>query len=78
MQWFDDKLIPGVHFVPLAEDLSDCLSKIVKMKGNDTEAKEIVRRANEFAQKELGPKAVEKYLLDTLEKYAAIQKLNIS
>ena len=42
MQWFYDKLIPGVNFVQIKDDLSDLFSKREEMEKNPTKAKEII------------------------------------
>lgn len=35
IQWFYDKLIPGVNFVQIKDDLSDLFSKMEEMKKNN-------------------------------------------
>lgn len=42
MQWFYDKLIPGVNFVQIEDDLSDLFSKREEMEKNPIKAKEII------------------------------------
>lgn len=78
VQWFYDKLSPGIHFVPVAKDLSDCFSKIISMNDNDTAVREMVKKANEVAAKYLTPEAVEKHFMEILTKYAAIQNLKLN
>lgn len=46
IHWFSEKLVPGVHFIPIADDLTDLFTKIKEFNRDDTELKEVVRQAN--------------------------------
>lgn len=49
MQWFYDKLIPGVNFVQIKDDLSNLFSKREYFEKNPTKAIQITKEANEIA-----------------------------
>ncbi len=70
-------MIPDVHFVSLRQDLSDLIPKIEQMNENDTKAREIVKEAAKMAEQYLTQEAIDKYTIETLNKYAAIQKLQL-
>ncbi|BDX20930.1 hypothetical protein TUM22923_02510 [Polynucleobacter sp. TUM22923] len=48
-QWYYDKLIPWVHFVPVQSDLSDLIEKTQWLQLNDDKAMQIGRRGAELA-----------------------------
>lgn len=52
-QWYYEELKPYVHYVPVAEDMSDLLEKIEWAKGHEKEVQEIIRAANLFAEEHL-------------------------
>ena len=49
-QWFYDRLIPWVHYVPLKRDLSDLYAKISWLRTHDDKAKWISKQGRLFVQ----------------------------
>lgn len=64
--WFEKKLVPYQHFVPVAQDLSDLVEKIRWCQQHDKECGKIADQALVFYQKYLQPKAVYHYLAKTI------------
>ncbi len=49
-QWFASRLVPWVHYVPIAKDLSDAASKIAWCLDNPAESAAIAQRGTAFAR----------------------------
>lgn len=64
--WFAHLIVPWVHYVPIAADLSDLIDKIKWCKANDEKCKEIARRAHQFATVVLSREGILDNLEDTL------------
>lgn len=43
--WFDDKIIPNSHFIPLSDDLSDLISKLQILNSNNSMVERIAEMA---------------------------------
>jgi hypothetical protein len=48
-QWYYDRMLPWVHFVPVETDLSDLLDKVKWLRAHDSQAAAIAARGREFA-----------------------------
>ncbi len=72
--WFYKALSPFEHFIPVAGDLSDLLSKIEWAKDHDSECKKISENARKLAAEVLTSEAVYLYLYRLLEAYSLKQK----
>ena len=46
--WYSEKLKPWIHFVPVKEDLSDLVEKILWCKNNDSKCSEIAKQSRKF------------------------------
>ncbi len=51
VQWFYHALKPGVHYIPVKEDLSDIEEKYEWLRSHDEQAKEILDNARNFVKK---------------------------
>lgn len=60
--WLKDVLIPMVHYVPIASDLSDLREKLQWLVDNDDAAKTIAQNALEFGRTGLSPEAQRSYI----------------
>ncbi len=60
--WYHDYLLPFVHYVPVAEDLSDLIDKIRWCRDNDERCKEIAINAKIFYDKYLSLNGVVEYI----------------
>jgi|JI10StandDraft_1071094.scaffolds.fasta_scaffold1990453_2 hypothetical protein len=49
VQWFYDKLIPGVNFVQINTELSNLFSKREEFEKDPVKAMQIIKRANDIA-----------------------------
>jgi hypothetical protein len=49
-QWYYDRLIPWVHFVPVASDMSDLIEKAEWVRNNEALAEEIASAAGDLAR----------------------------
>ena len=73
-QWYYAGLKPGVHYIPLKEDLSDLIDKITWAKSHPAECEQIAKNATGFAENNLGYFDVLKYIYLLLNEYAKLQK----
>jgi hypothetical protein len=60
--WYSDMLKEGVHYVPIAADLSDLIEKIEWCKKNDVQCKEIAHQAYLFYKEHIHKKGIFRYL----------------
>lgn len=60
--WYRDMLEPFTHFVPIKEDLSDLVEKILWCKANDSKCKKIASNALAFTKKYLSKDGILNYL----------------
>ncbi len=72
--WFFRELVPYVHYVPVENDMSDLIEKVLWARENDDKAKEIAMNAKQFDQTHLMPEHILLYCYHILRKYASLQK----
>ncbi len=77
IQWFYDKMLPETHFVSIKEDLSDLFARMEEMNNNPEWAKQISKAANKLAEQYLTPEAINRFVVETLLKYAKYQQLSL-
>jgi hypothetical protein len=65
-QWYYDRLIPWVHFVPVNNNFSDLNEKIEWCITNDEKSREISENAKTFVKNELNWDTVHKWLIHEL------------
>ena len=73
-EWYFDRMIPMVHYVPVKEDMSDLIEKYFYMERHPELYDKIVRNLAEFVEENLNPRRI---LFDTKElllKYGVVQK----
>jgi len=68
--WFQDRLVPWVHYVPVESDLSDLDEKIQWCLGHDDECKKIADEARLFYDTWLSKNSCLEYLRDVVYKIA--------
>ena len=66
--WFKKYLIPMVHYVPIAYDLSDLESQIQWLIDNDDKAREIAENAVRFSEEYLSAEFQHKYVVDEINR----------
>ena len=76
IEWFYDALKPNVHYLPIAEDLSDLLSQMEYAKLHDEEMKKISDNATDFVRSFLSPDAIERDGVSILNEYAKVYSSN--
>ncbi len=64
--WFQHMMKPGVHYIPIKEDLSDLLEKIEWCRAHDDECRQIAEDALELGRKIMTKDAVVDYFAATL------------
>ena len=72
--WFQDKMEPYVHFVPIKSDLSDLENRIDWCINNDEKCKQIAKNSLEFYNKYLTEKAAFDYFGKLLTNLSNIRK----
>lgn len=72
--WFYTTLKPYVHYIPVKEDLSDLISRIMRAKRHDKVCRKIAINAFQLAQEVLTPEATYLYFYRLLEAYSIKQK----
>ncbi len=72
--WFFRELVPYVHYVPVENDMSDLVEKVLWARNNDEIAHEIAMNAMEFSETHLMPQHILLYCYHALRKYASLQK----
>jgi hypothetical protein len=70
IQWYYKGLRPYEHFIPVKEDLSDLMEKILWAQTHDKEAKQIAENATTFVNNELSIEDVFVYMTHLLRHYA--------
>ena len=68
-QWFFDKLVPMVNYIPVKEDLSDLIEKYEYMETHPQLYDAMRKSMRELCEKELSPEAVLRYVKDIILKY---------
>ena len=72
IQWYYRGLKPGIHYVPVEDDLSDLADQIAWLRAHDDEAKKIGLISCQFAQDFLNQEMVLRYMHETLCQYAEL------
>jgi len=70
-------LEPWVHYIPVAQDLSDLIARIDWARKNDQKAKQISESALQFAQNNLLPQNVLCYHAQMLARWAGLLESNV-
>ena len=70
LEWFSYDLVPFEHYIPYKLDFSDLAERIIWLKQNDSLAKEIAWKANQFAKENLTSKCIEDYVYQLLLAYS--------
>ena len=73
-QWFYNSLIPFVHYVPFAWDVSDLKEQLLWAQNHDIEAQQIVKNANLYGAKNFSPQSIYSYLYLVVQKHAQLEK----
>lgn len=76
VQWFYSALKPYVHYIPVKNDMSNLLEKILWAREHDIEARAIAERATEFVLNNLLLEDLYFYLHLTLSEYAKLQEID--
>ncbi len=69
-QWYYKELIPGVHYVPVKEDLSDLVDQLLNLKNHEDYAQEIALNSVKFAREHISYEAMLLYLKELLFAYS--------
>ncbi|KAJ7509027.1 glycosyl transferase family 90-domain-containing protein [Mycena galericulata] len=73
-EFFDDWLIPYVHYIPVLPDLSDLETKIEWAIENDEEARQIQANGLEYAKRVLTDRQMDCYHLSVFLEHARLQR----
>lgn len=76
--WFDDFLLPDIHYILLKKDLSNLREIVDWCIDNDEECKKIASNAREFATKYLGTNGIYDYWQKILNEIKPLKYDNIS
>jgi len=74
--WFYKILVPGIHYIPVKDDLSDLLSRLAWVKDHDAIAQEIAENGRKLAKENLMAEHLFLYCYKVLLKYAQLQRFN--
>ena len=77
IEFFQEALEPWVHYVPVAEDLSDLEATILWAKEHDEEARAIAEAGYEFILENLTYEHVKDYWRELLSEYAKLLRFDI-
>lgn len=72
--WFYGAIKPFIHFIPVAEDLSDLLSQLEWAMNHDNECRRISENARQFASENLTQESAYLYMYRLLEEYSKQQR----
>ena len=72
-EWYFDKLEPMVNYVPIREDLSDLVERYEYLESHPDVYEKMCQNTKRFAEENLSPKAILKYMYETLMKYGIKQ-----
>lgn len=64
--WFENRLVPYVHYVPVKADMSDLIDTIKWCRDNDDKCKQIAENAYKFYHDNLDKNGILTYISDTL------------
>jgi hypothetical protein len=76
IQWFHGAILPYVHYLPIANDMSDVVEKIHWAASHEKEVLEMIENAQEFALSHLMYEDCYRYLYLALQKYADHQAID--
>ncbi len=74
IQWYYGAMRPYEHYLPVKEDLSDLIQKIIWAQEHDAEAKALAEAGSEFAKTHLSSEDTLLYLYHLIMAYASLQK----
>ncbi len=74
IQWFYNALKPYEHYVPIKNDMSDLVEKIMWAKENDDLCKKISQNATEFIKNNMRVEHIYAHLFLILKEYASTQE----
>lgn len=66
---FYKDLEPGIHYIPIKEDISDLIDYLKWAKQNDLEAEKVAKKAKEFVNQNLLPKNIFCYYVQLFNEY---------
>jgi len=72
-EWYEDKMTPWVHYIPVQYDMSDLFEKISWVKEHDLECRKIARQGRTFALENFAESAVNKYVHSTIGKNRPVE-----
>jgi hypothetical protein len=75
-QWFYRALQPFVHYVPINNDMSDLIEKILWAKTHDEECKQIAKNASQWVRENLMIEDLYAFLYLVLKKEASLEEIN--
>lgn len=75
-QWFYSALQPYVHYIPIANDMSDLIDKIRWAQSHEKEVLQIIQNAREFSENHLLTEDDYLYLYLALKYYSSHQKVD--
>lgn len=70
--YWDPLFLPWVHYIPVAEDFSDFVDKMLWAMWNDNECREMAKRSREFMQNHAKPEHMALYCYKVLLRYAQL------
>ena len=73
-EWYFDRMIPMVHYVPVKEDMSDLIEKYFYMERHPELYDKIVHNLAEFVEENLNPRRILFDVKEMLLKYGVVQK----
>ena len=68
-EWFDSLILPYVHYIPIREDMSDLVDKLLWARRHDQEMERVSKAALEAYDMLIYERTWEDYLTEVLEKY---------
>jgi len=69
-QWYQEKLVPYVHFIPVCNDLSNLIDQIEWARMNQQKAIQIAETGRKFAVEHFSPEAIEQAARNSILKIA--------
>lgn len=75
IEWYSDRLLPWVHYVPIAPDFSDLTERLEWAIANDAKSEKITQNANALADNYLRVQDMNCYSALALLEYASLVQL---
>ena len=72
IQWYYEELIPGTHYVPVKEDLSDLIDQLLCLKNHQNNAKQVAQNSQKFAQEHINYEIMLLYIKELLSAYSVL------